>query len=37
MEKIGTVHSFKINKAVNEKERIFKGRINNENKNLEKK
>ena len=37
VEKIGTVYSFKMNKTVNEKERIFKGRINNENEKFRKK
>ena len=37
VEKIGTVYSFKMNKTVNEKERIFKGKINNENEKFRKK
>lgn len=37
VEKIGTVYSFKMNKTVNEKEKIFKGKINNENEKFRKK
>ena len=36
IEKIGTVYSFKMNKTVNEKEKIFKGKINNENEKFKK-
>ena len=37
VEKIGTVYSFKMNKTVNEKEKLFKGKINNENDKFRKK
>ena len=36
VEKIGTVYSFKMNKTVSEKEKIFKGKINNENEKFRK-
>lgn len=37
VEKIGNVYSFQMNKNVNEKEKIFKGKINNENEKFRKK
>ena len=37
VEKIGAVYSFKMNKTVNEKEKMFKGKINNENEKFRKK
>ena len=37
VEKIGNVYSFKMNKTVNEKEKLFKGKINNENEKFRKK
>ena len=36
VDKIGTVYSFKMNKTVCEKEKIFKGKINNENEKFKK-
>lgn len=36
VDKIGTVYSFKMNKTVNEKEKLFKGKINNENEKFKK-
>lgn len=37
VDKIGIVYSFKMNKTVKEKEKIFKGKINNDNEKLIKK
>ena len=37
VDKIGNVYSFQMNKTVNEKEKLFKGRITNENEKLRKK
>ncbi len=37
VEKIGNVYSFQMNKNVKEKEKIFKGKINNENEKFRKK
>ena len=37
VEKIGNVYSFKMNKTVNEKEKLFKGKIINENEKFRKK
>ena len=36
IDKIGTVYSFQMNKTTNEKEKLFKGKITNENEKFRK-